>query len=172
MGLDTNSPANLTQSTSSNVSKNNSGKVNLHSGQTNNTSSTSATVSNNSSAVTLSSISSTSLTTTPVHATRGATSSTCTSGMASGSHTPNSCNSSSSPSDEKIGTRRSVRASAAANKIIYTRGGNHNNSINSGDSVGKLAGKTSHANTNSESVAEARRKTRSAGKTYFNNCMQ
>lgn len=171
MGLDTNSISNLTQSTSSNASKISTGKVNLHSGQTSNTS-TSATVPNNSSAVALSSISSTPLTTTPVHATRGATSSTCTSGMASGSHTPNPCNSSSSPSDEKIGTRRSVRASAAANKMIYTRGGNHNNSINSGESAGKLPGKTGHGNTSSESVAEARRKTRSAGKIYFNNCLQ
>lgn len=47
--------------------------------------------------------------------------------------------------------------------MIYTRGV-HNNTSNSGGDATKITGKFGGVNANTESVAEARRKTRSAGK--------
>ncbi|XP_065356892.1 serine-rich adhesin for platelets isoform X2 [Calliphora vicina] len=154
---------------------------NSHAGQTNSHTNNSAAVGSNNTSVLTSNLTTTttstptsnsSVTSTPTHATRGAShvsavATGATTHAASTNHAANVNNSVNSPSDEKIGTRRSVRASAAANKMIYTRGihNNANNSSggNSSETPGKMAGKSSTLNSSSESVAEARRKTRSAG---------
>lgn len=115
----------------------------------------------------------------PMHATRGAchasaaTNNAATANTAASvNHTVMANNSSNTNNDEKIGTRRSVRASAAANKMIYTRGihnnnANANNNLSNNDSAGKIVGKNNATNSSTDSVAEARRKTRSAGNKMF-----
>ncbi|ALC38286.1 Ncoa6 [Drosophila busckii] len=121
-----------------------------------------------------------------VHATRGATAAAATNSINNcNTNNNNSIISNSSPTDEKIGTRRSVRASAAANKIIYGRSnaaaaavaaaavvepkatplkGLATPHVASGCASPANSGthNANASNVNVESVAEARRKTRSA----------
>lgn len=106
-----------------------------------------------------------------VHATRLATMSSTTQNNINNSivttSTITTSTASNIPTDEKIGTRRSVRASAAANKIIYSRG----NAAAAAAAAASIAAQTlldhkpaSIKNVSLDSAAEVRRKTRRAGK--------
>uniref|UniRef100_A0A1A9UTY4 Nucleic_acid_bd domain-containing protein n=1 Tax=Glossina austeni TaxID=7395 RepID=A0A1A9UTY4_GLOAU len=118
-------------------------------------------------------------TSTVQHATRGTTSTNHSSGSVNANNNNNNNNNNSNNNNnntnnnnsgetEKIGTRRSVRASAAANKIIYTRGGamggvhNNTHSLNSSEKSSGTTTKNTGISAATETAAEARRKTRSA----------
>ncbi|XP_037927680.1 putative mediator of RNA polymerase II transcription subunit 26 isoform X2 [Teleopsis dalmanni] len=91
------------------------------------------------------------------HVTRGAANALLSSNVSSVIN-PSTNSNSNSPTDEKIATRRSVRASAAANKIIYSRG---NHTVTTAVIETKTS-QTKATHVTGETVAEARRKTRSA----------
>uniref|UniRef100_A0A1A9WUD4 Nucleic_acid_bd domain-containing protein n=1 Tax=Glossina brevipalpis TaxID=37001 RepID=A0A1A9WUD4_9MUSC len=140
-----------------NISKNSISSINCQANHN------SAISSNGTSVLTSVSVTTTSAT---VHATRGTTNINHSSGSVNGNN--NSTNNNNSGETEKIGTRRSVRTSAAANKIIYTRGGGlggaHNNthSVNNSEKTSGSTKVNTGIGATTETAAEARRKTRSA----------